>query len=62
MCCAHLQFVDDVEFYFSDDEGDARVEYRSASRLGESDGDANRKRIRALRKALEEKGWRSVGF
>lgn len=55
-------FVDDVEFYFSDDEGDARVEYRSASRLGSNDGDANRKRIRALRKALEKKGWKSVGF
>lgn len=55
-------FVDDVEFYFSDDDGGGRVEYRSASRLGESDGDANRKRIRALRKALEKKGWRSVGF
>lgn len=51
-------FVDDVEFYFHDDQ----VEYRSASRLGKSDGDANRKRIRALRKALEKKGWRSTGF
>ena len=39
-----LQFVDDVEFYFPD--GKNIVEYRSASRLGESDGDINRKRIR----------------
>jgi hypothetical protein len=28
----------------------------------QSDGDINRKRIRSLRKALEPKGWRSVGF
>ena len=38
------------------------VEYRSASRIGESDGDINRKRIKALRKFLEPKGWRSIGF
>ena len=37
----------------------ATVEYRSASRIGESDNDVNRKRIRALRKELEKKGWRS---
>ena len=35
------------------------VEYRSASRIGESDGDINRKRIRELRKELQKKGWRS---
>ena len=40
----------------------ARVEYRSASRIGESDGDVNRKRIRAIRQQLEKKGWRSTGF
>jgi uncharacterized protein (DUF1499 family) len=59
-------FVDDVEFYFpKGSKGDAegyRVEYRSASRLGNSDGDVNRKRIKALREALQKKGWRSVGF
>ena len=35
---------------------------RSASRIGESDGDANRKRIKALRVELQKKGWRSVGY
>lgn len=39
-------FVDDVEFFFP---GNNRVEYRSASRIGESDGNINRKRIKALR-------------
>lgn len=38
------------------------MEYRSASRIGESDGDINRKRIRAIRQALEKKGWKSLGF
>jgi uncharacterized protein (DUF1499 family) len=38
------------------------VEYRSASRIGESDGDINRKRIRTIRKELEKKGWKSSGF
>lgn len=59
-------FVDDVEFWFPQDQSakeKARVEYRSASRLGQSDGDVNRKRIRALRLALTQKyGWKSVGF
>lgn len=55
-----LGFIDDVEFYFSGRNDE--VEYRSASRLGESDFKINRKRIRALRKELEKKGWRSVGF
>eukprot|EP00955_Chlamydomonas_euryale_P002128 23525-Chlamydomonas_euryale.AAC.3 len=58
----HLaQFIDDVEFWFRPGKG-TRVEYRSASRIGESDGDVNRKRIRAIRQELEKKGWRSVGF
>ncbi|KAK9808585.1 hypothetical protein WJX72_000105 [[Myrmecia] bisecta] len=52
-------FIDDTEFWFG---GKDIVEYRSASRIGESDGDINRKRIRAIRKALETKGWRSIGF
>jgi hypothetical protein len=34
----------------------------SASRIGESDGQINRKRIKAIRQALERKGWASVGF
>ena len=36
--------------------------HSSASRIGESDGNANRKRIKALREALQKKGWVSVGF
>lgn len=55
------QFIDDVEFWFKPGPG-SRVEYRSASRIGESDGDINRKRIRAIRKELEKKGWASVGY
>ena len=54
-------FVDDVEFFFPPGD-DNRVEYRSASRLGQSDFGINRKRIQALRLSLEEKGWRSAGF
>lgn len=50
-------FVDDVEFLL---KPNGEVEYRSASRIGESDGDINRKRIRALRKALEPAGWKSI--
>lgn len=38
------------------------MEYRSASRIGESDGDINRKRIRAIRQELQKKGWQSIGF
>ncbi|GBG65987.1 hypothetical protein CBR_g54966 [Chara braunii] len=56
-----MGFVDDVEFWFP--PGDrSLVEYRSASRLGESDLDINRKRIKALRLELQKKGWASVGF
>eukprot|EP00244_Chara_vulgaris_P012169 TRINITY_DN6302_c1_g1_i2.p1 TRINITY_DN6302_c1_g1~~TRINITY_DN6302_c1_g1_i2.p1 ORF type:complete len:250 (+),score=43.93 TRINITY_DN6302_c1_g1_i2:107-856(+) len=56
-----MGFVDDVEFWFP--PGDrSLVEYRSASRLGESDLDINRKRIKALRLELQKKGWESVGF
>ncbi|KAL6760745.1 hypothetical protein V8C86DRAFT_1037697 [Haematococcus lacustris] len=56
-----LGFVDDVEFWFKPGPN-YRVEYRSASRIGESDGNINRKRIRAIRQELEKKGWSSVGF
>ena len=45
-------FVDDVEFFFQPDG--TTVEYRSASRLGEDDLGANRKRIRDLRVALQD--------
>eukprot|EP00887_Chlorella_sp_A99_P000451 scaffold17.g451.t1 len=54
-------FIDDVEFYFPESPANT-VEYRSASRIGESDGDINRKRIKAIRLELQKKGWRSVGF
>lgn len=35
---------------------------RSASRIGQSDGDINRKRIKALRLELQKKGWKSIGY
>jgi len=54
-------FVDDFEAFFPKDRPGI-VEYRSASRIGESDGDINRKRIKALRIELQKKGWKSVGF
>lgn len=53
-------FVDDVEFLFLPDN--STVEYRSASRMGESDFKANRTRIRDLRIALKPAGWKSLGF
>lgn len=46
-----MGFVDDVEFYFAPDG--STVEYRSASRLGEGDFNANRTRIRDFRVALQ---------
>ncbi len=52
-------FVDDFEVLLKDN---GEAEYRSASRIGESDGDANRKRVRAIRKFLEPRGWKSIGF
>lgn len=56
-----LGFVDDVEFWFPPGNR-SLVEYRSASRIGKTDFDINRKRIRALRLALEKEGWQSVGY
>ncbi|KAK4267767.1 hypothetical protein QN277_024504 [Acacia crassicarpa] len=56
--CPILGFVDDVEFWFRPGKNSI-VEYRSASRLGNFDFDANRKRIKALRQELEKKGWSS---
>ncbi len=43
-----MRFVDDVEFYIED----SGIQVRSASRLGHSDFDANRKRIENIRKAM----------
>ncbi|PSC69227.1 50S ribosomal L11 [Micractinium conductrix] len=54
-------FIDDVEFFFPTDKPGI-VEYRSASRIGESDGKINRKRIKALRLDLQNKGWKSIGY
>lgn len=54
-------FIDDFEAYFPKDKAGI-VEYRSASRIGESDGDINRKRIKALRLELQKKGWKSIGY
>lgn len=34
----------------------------SASRIGESDGKVNRKRIKAIRVELQKKGWKSIGY
>ncbi|KAK6162491.1 hypothetical protein DH2020_002332 [Rehmannia glutinosa] len=53
-----MGFVDDVEFWFPPGKKSI-VQYRSASRLGNFDFDINRKRIKALRVALEKKGWAS---
>ncbi|RYR71041.1 hypothetical protein Ahy_A02g005335 isoform B [Arachis hypogaea] len=54
-----LGFVDDVEFWFPPGKG-STVEYRSASRVGNFDFDANKKRIKALRQELEKRGWASA--
>ncbi|KAL5058397.1 hypothetical protein RYX36_030001 [Vicia faba] len=54
-----LGLVDDVEFWFPKDK-DSIVEYRSASRVGNFDFDVNRRRIKALRLELENRGWASL--
>ncbi|RCV39850.1 hypothetical protein SETIT_9G003200v2 [Setaria italica] len=51
-------FVDDVEFWFPPGNKPI-VQYRSASRSGFVDFDANKKRVKELRLALEKKGWAS---
>ncbi|KAK8443613.1 hypothetical protein SEVIR_9G003500v4 [Setaria viridis] len=56
--CFMLQFVDDVEFWFPPGNKPI-VQYRSASRSGFIDFDANKKRVKELRLALEKKGWAS---
>ena len=54
------RFVDDVEFYFDEEAG--LIQFRSASRLGYEDMDANRNRMEAIRAAYEELGRsRSLG-
>ena len=56
-------FVDDVEFFFAPG-GRSRVEYRTAGRVEKAPnaGETQRKRIKALRVALQKKGWKSIGF
>ncbi|MGA7938086.1 MAG: DUF1499 domain-containing protein [Kovacikia sp.] len=49
---ALMGFVDDVEFYL--DKSVGVIQVRSASRLGESDLGVNRKRVEAIRAALEK--------
>jgi uncharacterized protein (DUF1499 family) len=57
-----LGFIDDVEFWFPGGVT-SQVEYRSASRAGDADlFKINRKRVRALREALQRKGWASTGY
>jgi uncharacterized protein (DUF1499 family) len=53
--------IDDVEFFFSPGNM-SRVEYRTAKRVGEKGAEIQRKRIKTLRVALTQKGWKSVGF
>ena len=51
---ALFRFVDDVEFCVLENQaGDAVIHVRSASRVGYSDLDANRKRIEKIRSKLE---------
>jgi uncharacterized protein (DUF1499 family) len=45
-------FVDDIEFYFPNDE--KAIEIRSASRVGESDLGVNRRRLEQIRLALQD--------
>lgn len=45
-----LQLVDDVEFLFSDES--KTLQFRSASRFGYSDWDANRKRMEDIRNKI----------
>ncbi|MEB3309063.1 MAG: DUF1499 domain-containing protein [Snowella sp.] len=47
-------FVDDVEFYFPEDN--PIIQVRSASRLGDSDLGVNRRRIEQIRLALQDLG------
>jgi uncharacterized protein (DUF1499 family) len=47
-----FKFVDDVEFYFPDDESVIHV--RSAARVGDSDLGVNRRRLEQIRLALRD--------
>ncbi len=47
-----FKFVDDVEFYFPND--DQVIHLRSASRVGESDLGVNRRRIEQIRLAMND--------
>jgi uncharacterized protein (DUF1499 family) len=47
-----MGFVDDLEFYFPPDQN--VIEWRSASRLGESDLGVNRRRLEQIRLALAD--------
>jgi len=47
-----MGFVDDAEFYFPEDEN--IVQWRSASRLGESDLGVNRRRLEQIRFAFND--------
>ena len=47
-----LGFVDDVEFYFPEDQNIIHI--RSASRLGESDLGVNKRRLEQIRLALQD--------
>lgn len=49
-----FKFVDDVEFYFPEDDNVIHV--RSASRVGESDLGVNRRRIEQIRLAMADLG------
>ena len=46
-----MKFVDDVEFWF--DPAANAIQVRSASRVGRGDMGVNRKRVEAVRAALE---------
>ena len=54
-----FRFVDDVEFYFPDDE--AIIHVRSASRLGYYDFGVNRRRAERLRSAFDGPANESSG-
>jgi uncharacterized protein (DUF1499 family) len=49
-----FKFVDDVEFYFPENEN--LIHVRSASRVGESDLGVNRRRIEQIRLAMQDLG------
>lgn len=50
---AILRYIDDVEFYFNEEE--KQIELRSASRLGYDDIGLNRRRVEEIRKRFNDK-------